>query len=347
MGAVQIRSGNVWLASAGSVGEVRWTTRWPGGCHELSFRIDLPANEAPEFMRPGKIVSAWKAGQRVFRGIMQVPERGPEGWECTARGLYRLADDYYAMTAGGVATSIPDTAVDAAIGNGLTWTRSESFSNTAVVSSDDVEGLISLGDLLDMWADEEGERWAVNANGELYHAADPTAPDWVLTPGTAVLGASDSDYASHVRGRYRRSSDLSYQTVTASDAVAAATFGRKEVLVDLTTRGPITTTRAQAIVDKVLSKGRPRLGWANDLKVTPVDLRTPGGCPADLALVRAGQMLRIFGATDPTGVERLKVDVVIGQTTYTDGAGSILLAPLDQETTYLSDAIERATGRSA
>lgn len=347
MGGVDIRVGGRWLSAVAPIGSVSWSRRWPGGSHEASWHLSTqgrPTWTLPTFIRRGQLVEVF-AGPRVWRGVLAQPVPGEGGWDMTATGLYSEASRFHALTSGGTMTSVPNTAIDAAIARGLPWKRTQSFSTTAVgaVESD----LPTLFDLLNAWADAAGEFWGVDADGYVFHAPLPTSPTWVMTPGPDLPGATDSEYASHVYGRYLRSTDGTYQTVIASDADAATRWGRAEVTLDLTNRGAMTTASAQAAVDGVLAKGKARLGWTDDLEPGPWDLLTfGGGVPADFRHVREGQMVRVLGVMDPTTTVAKPIDVVIGEAKYDASNDSLVLSPMDKETSTLAEAIEKATGGS-
>jgi hypothetical protein len=100
---------------------------------------------------------------------------------------------------------------------------------------------------------------------------------------------------------------------------------------DATGFGEITATLANAIGDGILAKGRARLGFTSTIEVSAADLMTAGGVGADLTMVEGGrQSFRAHGIYDDLQWldGRTYLDVLIGQSTHTDGSGIIRLDPV-------------------
>lgn len=345
---LMVKVGGYWLHQIGSYSDLTITDRWPGGNFEASWTMELPVGYTHPALHNDAPVQVLDGAFGVWTGRLTEPNRST--WECVAAGLSRQASSgssgiaYMALDGSGNSTNVPDTAIDAAIARGLPWVRRASFSSTAYAASTD--SLSSLGDLLDGVADEQGKRWAVWADGAVILAADPTTPSWHLTPGAADLGYADDEYASTIVGRYLRSSDLTYQTVIVTDADAEANRGHREYPVDLTPLGPTTSTRATSIANSILAKGKSRLGWTNGIEAGSWDITTPGGIPADLTLINAGDMIRLHGIWD----ERLSVpylDVVIGERQYQVGEQTVQLTPVDYQARTLASVVEDALAKAA
>jgi hypothetical protein len=178
----------------------------------------------------------------------------------------------------------------------------------------------------------------VNADGQVYAAADPTVPTWHMTPGSGTFGLADDDYASDIYLRYY-GTDYGLATATASDATAAALYGRREFIVDGRDFGAISATKATANAQGLLDKGKARLGWTNTLEPTRYQLTTTGGAGACLALVKAQQMVRLHGLTNEQGQPVPYVDFVIGSTTYDAGENTLSIAPVGMVARSLSDVL--------
>lgn len=341
MAKAEVRVGNVWLSGVGNCGDLEWSTRWPGGSFEASWRMHLPDRVLPAFLRSGQNTAIRVGTKRVWRGRLTRPvPQGGKVWQFTAEGLFRQGERFHAFNGSGASTSVPNTAIDTAIGNGLPWTRSQSFSAAAMNDVEETEGLQTVSALLDAWANEAGESWGVDVDGRVFHAPDSSTPGWHISPIAGPNGTAEEEYASHVVGRYLRTSDSTYQTVWAT---GGEPFGRAEALVDLTVHGPMTTSRAQAYVDKILVKGRARLGWTDAIELDRYEITTPGGVPADLRFVRAGQVARQFGVIDPDTGRITHKSFVIGEAKFREGSGLISIAPAKKSVSNLAEAIERVT----
>lgn len=336
---MQVRVGGYYLGAIGSWGDLKWSSRWGGGSFEASWSMDLPVGFQHPAITRGQLVVVEDSGWPVWRGLLNEPDRSE--WSFVAAGLHREADYYGALDGSGNSTSTPDTAIDAAIARGLPWTRTASISSSAFTSATD--NINTLTDLLDAYAEQQGQRWFVDADGVVGMAADTTTPVWHLTPGSADLGVADDDYASHIFLRYLRSSDFTYQTATASDSAAAAAWGHREFLADATSLGGITTTKANNLAAGILSQGKARLGWTNGIEATAFELLNAGGVKADLTAVSAGQMVRIHGLGDDVRdlSGRQFIDVVASEVTYTDGEPTIQLSPQGLAPRTLASVTER------
>lgn len=309
-------------------GELKWSHAADGGCKEATWRMDFPPDFShPSFVR-GKPVEVRLGPLALWAGNLVEPEPDDSGWSFAAVGPYTLAASGYLAFDGSLNVSYtPDVAIDAAIARGLAWTRPASLSAVAYQSTTTTDDLLYLGALLDQWADSAGKRWGVDANRRVYAAADPTVPTWHLVPGTERFGVADDDYASHIFLRYIAAGGAN-ATTSVADTDAANQFGRREYGVDLTPMGILTAGGAQTVGNGLLAKGKARQGYTTGVEVSPYQLTSPGGVPAPLALVKAQQVVRRFGAIDTEGQPLPYVDWVIGETSYEAGASTIALTPV-------------------
>src|SRR5690606_35138676 len=146
---------------------------------------------------------------------------------------------------------------------------------------------------------------------------------------------------THVRGDYLKM-DLTRGRVMRGDNGAPGTpshrWGRSETTVDLTTRKPMTEAQAIEIVDGMLVKAGPRLGYTNGLELT-ADQITRGGVRANLSLIRAGQMVRLHGVRDElTGTPYH--DIVIGEVRHEAEAQTVYIEPLGLAARNLTAVLE-------
>lgn len=308
-------------------GELTWSHAADGGCKEISWKMGFPANFShPSFVR-GKWVEVREGPWSVCAGLLTEPDIDDD-WTFTAVGGATLADNgFLALDGSGNVSFTPDTAIDRAITKGIGWTRPASLSSSAFKSTTTTDDLLYLGALLDQWADSAGKRWGVNAQREVYAAADPTTPTWYMVPGSGRFGLADDDYASTLVLRYVASGG-SYATTTVTDTDAESRFGPREYGVDLTSLGVLTAGQAQAVGNGMIAKGKARMGFTSGIEASPFQLLTTGGRPAPLALVKGQQMVRQFGVLDSQGQPIPYADWVIGETSYDAGSSTISLTPV-------------------
>jgi hypothetical protein len=335
--SIQVKVDGQWIAGIAPWGELTWSHAADGGCKEASWKMDLPSTYVSPNLRRNKLVEIRFGPQNIWQGILTEPDYDDD-WTFTAQGLSTLGyGDFLAFDSGLNTTSTPDTAIDQAIARGVPWTRPASISAVAVGSATDVTDSINyVGDLLDAYATGAGQRWGVNAAGQVYCAADPTTPTWCLSPGSGRFGLADDDYASDLFGRYQTSSGA-LATATVADTVARGALGRREFPVDLTPLGTITPLQAQTYLSGLLAKGKSRMGYTNGLTVNASQLTTPGGTPASLPLVEAGDMVRMFGVVNEQGQSLPYLDWVIDETSYEAGSDTIGLTPVGLVARTLAD----------
>lgn len=334
-------SSKFWVSGIGAYGPPRWSTIADGGSEQVTWQMNLSESFTHPAMRAGALVEVLIGPAVVWSGIMAQPDISGEGWSFTAIGLsdeFRSA--YLCLDSGGNTTSIPDVAVDQAIADGFPGTRPVSLSNVAFASTTQTDALNYVGDLLDEWATSVSKRWRVNADRTVTAAADPTTPTWFMSPGSTRIGLADDNYASNLYGRYK-SGVGTYATVTAVDTSAAAKR-RRAVPVDLTNLGVTTAPKATAVLTGMLAKGKARYAWTDAANPTRLQLTTPGGQPACLAFVKAGDMVRTFGVINEQGVPLPYFDWIIGKTDYEDGADTIQLAPTEIAARNLADVFSLA-----
>ena len=246
--------------------------------------------------------------------------------EYRADGAARLAEQFYALTAGGNISGTISGAVDQAIARGLAWAGRDAASTTsgAFLDTSTLTEPMRLSAYLDMYAEGIGQRWYVAPDRILRIADDPTTPKWRLHAGVARIGRGDQDFTTQMVARYLDSATSTYKTVT----VASGTGGAfREELLDLTTRGPLTTAAATALAQKVLKVSATRPGLLEPVDVDAATLTDMGGNPADVRLIRGRDMVRIPGVWDGPLPH---LDVVLGQVTVNDTTGVATLSEVDQ-----------------
>lgn len=286
-------------------------------------------------LRGRQSVRIYDATQPIWSGILSAPAAGDTQY--SAQGLWKEAYNYRAIDVGGAPTPIPDDAIDGAIARGLPWTRTMSFNTgTPTAMSADLQGEVpSLGDLLDTWCDRFNRYWMVNGSGEVVFYFRPTTPDVIIVPDQP-LNPADDEYATTLYGIRKTSGGVKIMVPPVTDADAAARWGAKEDVVDLTDYGNMTEPVATDVLTGVLAKRRARLGFSSGLTLTPDRITTSGGHQAYLPVVRAGMLARELVQWDDTRDlnGRTYRDFLIAGTTYstTDPAFQIIpegLAPRD------------------
>lgn len=332
----EVRVGGRWLSGiAPNWGGLKTGTR-TNGDWQASWTVVLKPHQRPPALRYGASVEVHLGPEVLFVGSLTEPNW--DSGEMVAIGACRESESTPALTAAGVATTKPNTAVDAAISRGVvSWTRVGNFGTTAVGDDDDQGGLYTVQSLLDAWAEENLSGWRVDRNRALV-IDTPTEDDpaWFVVPGSGVLGSADEERVDRIFVRYMSTS--AGKLATASYP-AASVVGGVERPMDITDRGRMSSTRAAAIAEAEWEKLRGRSGWTNGLALTAGQVTTPGGVRADLALIRAGQSIRLLGVPDVRGLAS-NTDVIIGDTEYDWDEDTIQINPVGLASRDAESALE-------
>jgi hypothetical protein len=344
MSGPQIRVAGVTLGEGlqPAVSGIEVDMRWPLGGYQLDFDMLLSTRRRPAIIAKGARCDLLIAGRPVFAG--RISEVDWSEGKVTATGLCRDAETTAALSAASATTSTPDGAIDAAISRGA-WkvTRPASLSNTALASGDETASANYLAALLDLWANDNGKRWYVDAQAAVRASVDPTTPELYLLPGVGELSWATEKQASRVIGRWQDAPGYMH--------TAFAGSGFDEQIVDLTGRGPITSTQANSIVAQILAQSSSG-GWAGGVTASAQQVTTPGGLTPSLARVVSqvgrGLMMRLLGHRDPRpGRYAMTTDVVIGQAVWNVDDDKIALTPLGSVARDFSSIVESFGGQVA
>lgn len=334
---VQLRVDGVWLGATGlPYGDLAWTDRADGGNFEASWSMSLGYGSRPSPLFHGAKVEICLGPVRRWYG--EVTETDWNGDSFTATGISQRAYDFPAINGSGQTSTTPDTIIDTAITLGWNVTRSATFGAVPLVNGDTTEDINYVGPILTEFAAYYGARWGVWGDGAVRAYYPPTQYDYLLAPGAIELGETVEDTFTAVTLRYLDSTSGVLATVGAGTSGPGVRFHIENVA----DKGPMSAGTATAIAQNLVAAGSSSQGWSNGAEVSSAQLLTPGGVPAELAAVTAGQMIRAVVIGDQGQGYR---DLVIGEAKYAAGADVISLAPVGTVATSLSDVIEDTYAR--
>lgn len=280
-------------------------------------------------------------GKTRWLGNVSEVTRG-KPWAINAEGKSREALTRPALDAAGDPTVNPSVAIANA---GLSWLTPSGFLNANFGTVEPAK-VNYLDALLNDSTKAEGKKWAVWADGYAIAATDPTSPSWLLNAADLEIGVVDERRYDRVIARYVSAIDIDGNPST-YDTVSVGSAGRTYIM-DLTPLllldAPTATTYAQAQLNEFSIPA-----WTSRVTVANTNLRTVNGIPADLADVRAGQMVSLWNVPLTLGRTRTRMatDVVLGEVEWVDGASEITLAPLNLAVRNLVDEIAaRSPARS-
>lgn len=333
---LSIKIAGVWLSSLTSHGPV--TLEY--GLHgSEAASWEVPSTFRHPLMRGNKPVEIYDGGFRVWIGTLVEP--GGDG-QYSAIGIWRQAVGSPALTSAGAPTTIADTAIAEAYNRGeITWGYFSSIRATEWATTP-ITGDMDLAQLLDGVATEQGLRWSVSPNYVVSLTADPTTPRWHVPHAVAGEGLTpaEDEFFTHIVARYL-SGASTWATVTVGSADAAAVFGRRTGIADLTPMGIIGAPRATSVATGMFLQSGARMGWAQGLTLNLGQIVTPGGIAAPLAQVQAMQMVRLEGVLDTSRPYLLpsSLDVVIGSSRYSEAEKTITISPVGYAPRTLGDIL--------
>lgn len=309
----EIRVGGFWLSSIAPQGwgRLRHATR-KNGAWQVSWTIPDTRTWRHPALVYGARVDLMLGPICLAAATLEEPDW--DSGEFVAVGACRDGETAVSITGAGATTTKPNTAIDAAIARGVvSWTRVGDFGTTEVGELDSAGGLVTLQSVLDAWAQENDSNWAVdNARNLVIAPTDESTIDWLVMPGSGVLGSAAEERVDRIFVRYIDSTTGRRATVSYP---AATPVGGVERPVDITERGRMTAAKATSVAQGMWSDLQGRSGWTNGLTLKRGQVTTLGGVEADLALIKGGDTVRLLGVPDQRGVA-LHTDVVIGDTDY-------------------------------
>lgn len=314
---------SIWLRIAGTPGtEIAahtppsWETSADGGCTTASFAFALSARAVHQSLRAKSLVQIMSGPAPIWTGLLSEPDRTTG--ECNAYGLSSALRTRLAFDSGGNLTRELAYAITQAIARG--WPGSNPKGVTGTVAGDPDANPITVGALLDQYAEQTGMRWGVNGAGELYMSADPTIPKWLASPGAAAFGVTDEDTPTRLAGRYLAG--------PGTYAMALVGTGDTEEAIDLTEWRTLTAAQAEGILGGMLLRAGDTK-WTNGVTLHREQLTTMGGQRSFLPGVVGGQLMRAHGLSQGVTSQSPWLDVTIGKTRYTAGEDVIYVEPVN------------------
>lgn len=294
-----------------------------GGCEEAEITLSAKPGYRSTLLYEGAYMEVMLGSSRMFSGIVDSIDR--DTWAIHARGLAKEADHVLCLDAVYQTTTIVDVAIFAAVNRGLIpqWKEPNSISAVAYGSSAVSEAPNYLNTLLDGVAEAAGKWWTLWADGIIRLESLPTTPTYHLFPKAIDLPISYEESASDIILRYVDNG--THAGATASWLVPSVR--RKELAVDATPLGEIPNAQAGAIAHGIVLQGKPKPGYTASLEVSRWTMLGPNLGPIDPRRVRAGEMVRLHGVSDPVTHEGHH-DFVIGRTKLGAGGKTLQIDPM-------------------
>lgn len=318
-----------WLTELAAWGELEYVYGWPGDCLEASWTMTARYGAHHAAFHRDALVVLRRGTDRQWAGLLQEPEWNGREAKVTARGMYRVGENYSAFDGAFAASTNPSVAIAAQIGRGLPWRLTGTVPNETL--HEEQNDVPSVAGLCDQHADQNGVRWGVDAQQRVYFAGAPTAVDYHIHVGAGELSPVDDDFASHVVLNYTNGSGGTSRVVFPTAGTGPNNYerryGHNDWRKDISDLGPMGDAEALELATNVYTRSLETPGWNAGIELIPGELLTAGGTVADFNAVRANKLVRIHGVANEI-THRRYIDVVIGRVTRKPADKTLTIDPV-------------------
>jgi hypothetical protein len=324
-----------WLGTLGHVTGLTYSFACPGGCDQLSCTLEVPARFRTDALNPGRIVQVVRGASIVWDGKLDEPTPGAGGWTVTAHGSGTFGTDFMARYTTDWATTMPDQAINDAIGRGLRWVNNGVNGTSGIFLGQRADSAsMTITDLLNLCCTNGALTWYISCRPRgnvLKLMALPTVPNRILVSSTPVARTLGGDYNT-IWLRYESDADKNvpavYHDVSATEPASIAAHGPMEAFEDLSSVG-VQTSGAATLVGTNILKRYQRASFAGPFTVSPGQLLTTGGTPVDLGCEQAGGVCRLMLTDYGYGgeISPAPVQFIVGGYSYDDDAQVATVTP--------------------
>lgn len=330
----------VYLDQLGTVGDLTWSSTYPGGDASARCVLNCDPYLYSEALMPGSQFGVTFGGFEVWGpGYLTTPAVSGEGRRLGATGRAAELKWFWAVApTTGNAYALAEV-IDAAITRGLVITRGTLPATPTGMTA--ATGSVRLLDAIERVTLGQGQRWVIR-DGILLAEASP--PSKLLR---AVIredpGRTVDSYATAVVVRYVNSVGAVVSAVVVQGGSQGR--GQREVTLDLTDKGQFTTANATTYGQNYLARLNTRTAFAGRLSIAQGDLYD-GSSPVDTRLIRAGQQLSLEVANPDRQGEVIGTTVVVtvGEWEVDGLTGAASMTPLETEPDDIAEALTRALG---
>lgn len=320
-----------WMGELGHVGSLKYSDTLPGGSSTSSWILNRPPRFRTVAMDPGRMVSMYRGIHRVWRGMMEEPKPGGEGWTMSAQGSGTFGNRFRAV----YTTFNQNDSLDQAIARGLPWKKA-SFSSSGLWLGD-VEDSASqtISDFLNSITVQGAMTWQVSRSDDtLTLIALPTTVTRILVC-TSPVARTIAENVNSLFLRYQVTGDstvsgsaATYSTTTAKNDADISLHGVWEQYYDLSENGTMSAGTAQNNGLNIL-KRYARASFGDPFTVRHGQLLNAGGVPVDLGAEKAGSVCRLVLTDFGYGgeVSAAPVTFVVGEIEYDDNTQTAQITP--------------------
>lgn len=332
------------MSHLGHVAPLVYSYATPGGCDQLSTTLFKPPRVRSEALTPGRIAKVYRGGSVVWRGILDEPVPGEQGWQLTAHGAGTEGNDYLGIYSVSWGTGIFNDCVDQAVGRGLDWVRGTNIGALSGIWTGQQfdPGSQTITDVLNLGCTNGALTWQVTSGpGDtnlLQVFALPATPNRILV-ATSPVAQSIASGPNALYLRYQSSADAAgsstpavFSLTSVTNAAQIAAQGRREDYSDLSSAGTQTSGAVQAVGSSVLQRFQ-RAGFTDPFVIQYGQLLNMGGTPVDPgAYYQDGAQVMVCRAllsdfAFAGEVTRGPVQFMVGAYEWDDGAMQATITP--------------------
>ncbi len=315
-----------WLGAIGHVTGLQTSYACPGGADQLQCTLQIPPNERPPALDPGRIVRVWRGAGNSWSGKLNEPVPSASGWTIQAHGTGTQGTDFAAV----YDTWSLNDPVNLAIQRGLPWTNPGIQGGWLAQQVD--SGSQTITDHMNMICTRSAQVWDVDRYGTLTVFPIPSVVNRLLVATDPVARTVANDITT-VFLKYEASDDgqgnVVYNTTDAFSQLDIDMHGPTETYADLSNAGVMSATAASQVGYNVLARYQ-RASFAGPFTVRPGQYLTTGGTPVDLGTERAGTVCRLLVADAPFGGEVAAgvIEFPVGNFAYNEDSGTAQITPM-------------------
>lgn len=340
---LDVNGGNPqWLGALCHVGQLTYSSTYPGGPDQMACRLQRPADWRHPAMDPGRIVQCYRGGQRIFDGKLDEPQPNPDGsgWSVLGHGSGSFGTDFAAV----YSSYTPDDVITNAIGRGLRWATPSISTSGLYLAQPAASGAQTVTDFMNAITSLGGYSWRVGRiDNNVTVEPLPSAPTRILvatTPVARTIVADINALAILYTASDDGSGNQTFGQVWATNDASIAVHGRMEQYVDLSSAGVMSSGAAIGFGQLILAK-YVRANYGGPFTVMPGQLLNLGGQPVDLGMECAGEVYRLVVTDGSYGGEVVPgpVTFIGGGVAYDDDAKALTVTPFASITTDLSSLV--------
>ena len=338
-----------WLGQLGHVNQLKYSFVMPGGCDQMSCVLNRPPTFRTDAMDVGRLVRIYRGAGTVWKGTLDEPVSGPNGWTLTAHGSGTYGADIMCNSE----TWDANSPINDAISRGLRWKNKGITASVFLTATVPDPYSMTMTDFMNGITKQAGLLWTVDRRTDVVSVLSyPTQANRLITstePLSRTLVANINRVILKYQSNAGTVNNPLYAFTSVENAQSVAKYDPLETPIDLTpasgiTSGPnyqsMTEDQAQAIGKAVL-KYYQSVTYTGAITVRYGQLMTIGGTAIDIGTDQAGTVARLLAIDSGYGGEVTPGPVffVVGRYEYDDDSFTAAVTPIQSYRTDIASLL--------